>query len=151
MASARSVKNRSADSHPVGADPHTSKIKQKGREMANIPEGYELLHGRGRENARKAIELAEERGLDSSQVLVSTTLGGFLIPVPVAEAQEVEVVTEKNTVPEIDAFAEEWNIDLGEAKNKAEKIDAINAEIERRTVEAESTGELTGGIENKGE
>lgn len=46
-----------------------------------IPEGYELLSGRGRDNAVKALALAKERGLDESVVLTSTALGGFLIPI----------------------------------------------------------------------
>lgn len=44
----------------------------------SIPEGYELLSGRGSENARKAISLAEERGVDASRVISQTD--GYLIP-----------------------------------------------------------------------
>jgi len=43
-----------------------------------IPEGYELLSGRSRKNARKAIATAKERGLPSSAVL--TQQDGYLLP-----------------------------------------------------------------------
>lgn len=39
---------------------------------------YDTLPGRSRENAIKALEMAEKRGFDSSEVL--TTRDGYLIP-----------------------------------------------------------------------
>lgn len=132
-----------------------------------IPEGYELLAGRSRENAREAIKLAEERGFESSQVRTSTTPLGYLIPedpnaehstsedgtlnaadLAVVTAESVEVPTDKNTVAEIDAFADKFNITV--EGTKPEKVAAINAEIERRTKIAEETGVLTDGTEPAG-
>lgn len=46
--------------------------------MANIPEGYELLTGRSRDNARQALKTAQDRGLDAS--VVQTHPEGYLIP-----------------------------------------------------------------------
>lgn len=43
-----------------------------------IPEGFDLLPNRSRDNARKAIALAEERGYDSFSVLSRSD--GYLIP-----------------------------------------------------------------------
>lgn len=48
--------------------------------MANpIPEGYELLTGRGRDNALAALKAAEKRGLDPQSVL--TVQDGYLVPI----------------------------------------------------------------------
>lgn len=105
-----------------------------------IPEGYELLPGRNKENAIQALAIASERGLQPETVL---TIGeGYLIPLYVVTPVEVASPDETWKVADIEAFAQEWEIDLGDAKNKAEKVAAINAEIERRTEAAES-GELT--------
>lgn len=150
-----------------------------------IPEGYELLAGRSRVNATKAIDLATERGFDSSTVRVSTVHNGYLIPtneerpestestdentggentgdgapegnpegetpdvdLAVVTTESVEVPTDKNTVAEIDKFAGDWGIAAGDG-TKAEKVAAINAEIERRTKIAEETGVLVGASEN---
>ena len=124
-----------------------------------IPEGYELLGPRGRENAKKAIERAETNGFPSSAV--RTTGDGYLIPlnpedeqlateaeadanaklgeeqIAEAKAQAVALPTADNTVAEVDAFAAEWDITL-EGGTKAEKIKAIEAEIEARTSRQEA-------------
>lgn len=105
----------------------------------NIPEGYELLGGRSREHAIEAIKRATDRGLESASVLTNSE--GYLIPLgddATAEVEELDVVTEKNTVEEIDAFAAEWDIDLAGTKTKADKIKAIEAEIEARTAAQEN-------------
>ncbi len=48
----------------------------------------------------------------------------------VEETAEEEKLLEDMKVAELDAYAEENGIDLGEAKNKAEKIETIkNAEV----------------------
>lgn len=129
-----------------------------------IPEGYELLANRSRANARLALKTAEEREIDPQRVL--TIQDGYLIPLveghepltPVddeetEEAEVVEIETPKVSWSKGDtvAFAEEYNIDLGDASNQEERVAAINAEIERRTSEAEKSGVLTDGSENKGE
>ena len=102
-----------------------------------IPDGYELLAGRNKKNAIQALATAEERGLAPETVL--TTTDGYLIPVgEFAEVGEVDVPDSSWSVADIEKFAEEWNIDLSEAKNKSEKLAAIEAEIERRTVDAEN-------------
>ena len=50
---------------------------------------YDTLPGRSRENAKKALELAEERGFDPAEV--RTTRDGYLIPVDAPdEVQEEE-------------------------------------------------------------
>ena len=52
-----------------------------------------LLHGRNRENAKKAISTAEERGLPTSSVL--THPEGYLIPTGEVDAIETEVTIEE--------------------------------------------------------
>jgi hypothetical protein len=44
----------------------------------NIPDGHELLSGRSRENAVKALATAEKRGLPAASV--KTHPEGYLIP-----------------------------------------------------------------------
>lgn len=130
-----------------------------------IPEGYEFLATRSRQNAGKAIDAAVERGFPASSVL--SVSDGYYIPlegnesigeeifgtvqadVPDAEVSEVEIPKETDKVADIEKFASDWNIDLGGAKNNAERIAAIEAEIERRTAQAEQTGVLTDGTDNK--
>ena len=46
--------------------------------MANIPEGYGIIAGRGRENAQKALAAAEAAGVDA--LLVRTVAEGYLVP-----------------------------------------------------------------------
>jgi hypothetical protein len=58
---------------------------------APIPEGFDLLVGRGRDNALKAIALAEERGFDSTAVRASGLHNGFLVPLPVSDEALEEV------------------------------------------------------------
>ena len=143
---------------------------------AGIPEGFELLVGRGRENAIKAIQAAEERGFGSETVRVSTTLGGFLIPLgydaPAGESEVAEVKAEEIVFPdpdkanhaEIDEFAANFADDLGgpityegiEAKDadkptKAEKVAHIQKIVGERAAEndkhADETGELRSSAE----
>lgn len=52
-----------------------------------IPEGYDLLPNRSRENAKAALALAVERGVPESSVL--TTQDGYLIPLG-SQATEVD-------------------------------------------------------------
>ena len=112
--------------------------------MSNIaiPEGFELLHGRNRENAKKAISTAEERGLPTSSVL--THPEGYLIPTGEVDAIETEPGTEGNepvelvgepielpkataTKAEQEAFAEKHGIDLSGATNAETRAAAIQA------------------------
>lgn len=51
-----------------------------------IPEGYDLLPERSRENAKAALALAVERGVPESSVL--TTQDGYLIPLGSQTADE---------------------------------------------------------------
>ncbi len=140
-----------------------------------IPEGYELISGRGRDIARQAMALADERGIPTHAVL--TTQDGYLIPkngdafdgpddgglIRVAEielrneetvtvqAEEVELPTASWKKDDIIDFAERFKIDLGDAKNNEDRVAAINAEIKRRDEEAAKTGTLTGGTETNPE
>lgn len=92
-----------------------------------IPEGYELLTGRSRENARAAIKLAEERGLPTESV--RTTGEGYLIPitdeVDKADFEYIELPESTATKAEFEAFAEKHGIDLSGASNNAARFDAI--------------------------
>lgn len=105
-----------------------------------IPEGFELLPGRGRENAKRALALAAERGVDEALVRSSTLHNGFLVPLgdegaadaivsdgdENAEPVEVEAVAlEDLTVADLKALAEKHDIDLGGATKKADIIAAI--------------------------
>ncbi len=109
-----------------------------------IPEGYELHAGRGRENAKKALATAEERGLPASSVL--THPEGYLIPVDTdgADAVETEPGAEDNepvflqaepielpkptaSKAEQEAFAAEHGIDLSETTNTETRAAAIQA------------------------
>ncbi len=122
-----------------------------------IPEGYELLTGRSSKNARAAIELAEERGLPTESVL--TRGDGYLVPLSAdantavaappaspeeaaaarGEQQSVDVehieppkATDSNE--EIDGWVEKhlkgFEYPAG-TSNRKEKVEAIEAEIER--------------------
>lgn len=104
--------------------------------MAQIPDGYELLVGRSRENARKALAMADERGLPPQAVL--TRRSGYLIPIideVVADDPDgdiVELVGEPIDSPDeswknedIDAWAQtNLGIDVTGQK-KADKLQAI--------------------------
>lgn len=105
-----------------------------------IPEGYELLSGRSRKNARKAIATAKERGFPSSVVL--TQQDGYLIPLGDGDPAEqdhilsddpdgepTELVAEKLedlTVAQLKELAEKHEVDLGDATKKADIIAKIN-------------------------
>lgn len=111
--------------------------------MSNIaiPEGFELLHGRNRENAIQAISTAEERGFTSDRVL--THPEGYLIPTgvdaietePGTEGEEPLVIegTPIDLPPvsaskgDLEAFAAEHGVDLTEAKNNEDRHAAIKA------------------------
>lgn len=60
-----------------------------------IPEGYDLLPTRSRENAKAALALAVERGVPESSVL--TTQDGYLIPLGsrAAEVEDLEADTDE--------------------------------------------------------
>lgn len=95
-----------------------------------IPEGYFLLGGINKENARTAISEAQERGFGADSVL--TRHDGFLIPLQDGEILNIEAEaidapdkTWKND--DIVAFAAEYDIDLGDATTKAEMLAAIDA------------------------
>ena len=109
-----------------------------------IPEGYELHAGRGRENAKKALATAEERGLPASSVL--THPEGYLIQVgtdgadvvetePGAEdnepvflqAEPIELPKPTASKAEQEAFAAEHGIDLSETTNTETRAAAIQA------------------------
>ncbi|MCC4250780.1 hypothetical protein [Microbacterium testaceum] len=55
-----------------------------------------------------------------------------------AEVVEIEGPDESWTHERIDAFAEEWGIEIPSDGKKDEKLAAIAAEIEKRTAEAEA-------------
>lgn len=107
-----------------------------------IPDGYELLAGRSRDNAREAIARADGRGLPPEAVL--TRRDGYLIPLGadeiVADSEDgdpVEVTGEAIELPDeswknedIDAWAAENlpHVSTADLK-KAEKIQAIQDAI----------------------
>ena len=62
-----------------------------------IPEGYELLVGRSREHALKALATADERGLPSDSVL--SVHEGFLIPLAGEETSEEKTAKATATAP----------------------------------------------------
>lgn len=114
--------------------------------MADFPiiEGYFLLGGRSKENARKAISEAQERGYGAESVL--TRHDGYLIPLGDADAIEtipgtednepVDIVGEAIKTPDdswknddIIDFAKTHGIDLGEATKKADMLAVINDSI----------------------
>lgn len=95
-----------------------------------IPDGYELLSGRGRDNAREAIRIAEERGFPSESVLSQTD--GYLIPLTeeqraeqAAASAEFDVDTAK--VPALDEHITNNGLDVDLSLNKADKVAAIKA------------------------
>lgn len=114
--------------------------------MADFPitEGYFLLSGRNKENARKAISEAQERGFGADSVL--TRHDGYLIPLGKGDVVETTPGTEGNDPVELDAeaveapddswknddiveFAKSHGIDLGEATKKADMLAVINDSI----------------------
>ena len=114
---------------------------------STIPEGYELLVGRSREHALKALATADERGLPSDSVL--SVHEGFLIPLAGEETSEeldeaedqgeedaVELPKASDKVADIEAFAKEHNIDLGDVSNNKDRIAVIETEFEKRTAGA---------------
>lgn len=143
----------------------------------NIPEGYELLSGRSRENAKAALALAEERGIDTSAVL--TTPGGYLIPLADDDGSDVPASDDGSDVPDatageiifpdaekanhsdIDAFATEHEVSYEgiEAKDadkptKAEKIAHIKkvvGEHAEANSKAPENGQPAGGLEPAGD
>lgn len=137
-----------------------------------IPEGFELIGGRGREKARAALDLATERGFAEAEVKVRPD--GYLVPISSedaaaaavpgetltpsdpneasqagtpADGEDSTAIVEEIELPtkkdDIIAFAEENNIDLDGATNNEQRLAAIRAEIERRTQEAEKSGVLS--------
>jgi hypothetical protein len=66
----------------------------------NIPDGYGLIPGRGRENARKVLAAAEAAGVESW--LVRTVDDGYIAPLAVLdkyEAASKPEPTKKKTEP----------------------------------------------------
>lgn len=112
--------------------------------MANpIPEGYELLSGRTRQNAITALATAEERGLDSALVLSRSD--GFLIPLGDSKLPTDEgtsLPTEKDTHAVIDQFAGDNDVTFdgieaadAEKPTKAEKVAHITKVLADRDTE----------------
>lgn len=101
-----------------------------------IPEGYSLLSGVTKENARKALAEAVDNGFGPESVL--TRHDGFLIPLPEGfEGEEVEeAVTPDKSWKNEDivqwAGDQDPAIDLGEATVKADMLAAIQAELAAR-------------------
>ena len=131
-----------------------------------IPEGFELLVGRGRENARKALALADERGFEPTAVRTSTLLNGFLIPLgDSVEDGSDEAIIEEIAFPDpakanhatIDEFAEKHGVTFegieaadAERPTKAEKVTHIEkviaAQAEVNDQHLAETGELQSSI-----
>ncbi len=106
-----------------------------------IPEGYELLAGRNRKNAKKALSIATDRGFPEQAVL--THPEGYLIPTGV-DAIETEPGTEGKeplviegtpidlppvsaSKGDLEAVAAVHGGDLTEAKNNEDRHAAIKA------------------------
>lgn len=92
-----------------------------------IPEGYELLAGRGRENAKKAIAAATDRGFPEHSVL--THPEGYLVPTgETSDAPDsIELPKANASKAEQEAFAEEHGIDLSDTTNAETRAAAIQA------------------------
>ncbi len=104
-----------------------------------IPEGYELLAGRNRKNAKKALGEAVDRGFPEQTVL--THPEGYLIPTgetadgtakmeeadEAGEAEAIEQPKPTASKAEQEAFAEEHGIDLSGATNAETRAAAIQA------------------------
>lgn len=102
-----------------------------------IPEGYELLAGRNRKNAKKALSTATDRGFPEQVVL--THPEGYLIPTGetsdevTAEVkddvqfEEIELPKPTASKAEQEAFAEEHGIDLSDTTNAETRAAAIQA------------------------
>lgn len=97
-----------------------------------IPEGYYLLGGITKENARTAISEAQERGFGADTV--RTRHDGFLIPL--AEGEILNIVAETIDAPDkswtndrIAKFASDNGIDLGDATVKADMLAKITDAI----------------------
>lgn len=96
------------------------------------PIDYEVLPGRSRENATKAIEKAEENGFSGADV--QTFRGGYRIPVEVDEAEEGDSKPDIDgmTVAELDKFIEDNSLDVDGSLNKKDKAAAIKAALESK-------------------
>lgn len=81
---------------------------------------YDIMPGRGRENAKKAIELAEERGFDATEV--RTFRDGYYVPLSEDDAPE------ENTEEEGDS---------GKDESKAEETKPATRTRKRATTKKE--------------
>lgn len=103
--------------------------------MTNIPDGWGFISGRSAETARAALDAADAAGYEASAVL--TTHDGYLVPESVARAYEKalgapDADPEVEKTPdeswkndEIKTWAEEHDVDLGDATKKADMLAAI--------------------------
>lgn len=109
------------------------------RATTSIPEGYEFLSGRTRDNARTAIADAVERGFPESTVL--TVHDGYLVPIgdsQVVTDDEPEGTTtapeidDKWTVAQLDEYIDANDLDVDKSLKKSDKIDAVRAVLEAK-------------------
>jgi len=137
-----------------------------------IPEGYDFLPDRSRDNARKALALAEERGLEADVVL--TVTDGYLIPLneggETADASTIEgqvngeIVSDGDegepivleaasledlTVPELKDAAEKAKVDLGGATKKADIIAALEGSDKIQVLAPEASADEGAEPDNK--
>jgi hypothetical protein len=111
---------------------------------------YDTLPGRSRENAKKALDLAVERGFAAEDV--RTTRAGYLIPVEDnGNANDLGLSASEATVnawdgesgsdepdidgmkvSELDQFIEDNSLDVDVSLNKPEKQAAIKAALENK-------------------
>lgn len=116
-----------------------------------IPEGYELLVGLTKENARQALAEAVENGFGPETVL--TRHDGFLIPLPEGYEPEGEEDEEDEPDPTPDktwknddivewAGKQEPAIDLGEATVKADMLAVIDTELAARAAAGDHEEEV---------
>ena len=74
---------------------------------------YDIIPGRSVKNARKALDLAEERGFDQTEVL--TTRDGYLVPL------DEKTAAEQAEAAEEDRIEEESTEDKSEESTEEEK------------------------------
>jgi len=107
------------------------------------PDGYGFVAGRSRANAQTLLEIADSQGVE--RALVRTTIDGYHVPVSIAKEYEKrlgapdELEAEAEEEPEegplapdetwkvadLKAFAQDNEVDLGDATKKADILAAI--------------------------
>jgi hypothetical protein len=96
--------------------------------MAQIetpPEGFSVIPGRGKEQAQKALQAADEAGV--SQYEVKTRPDGYLVPDAVADKYH-ELFDEENAAAAAESNAEESAEPAPESGQETQAIDVVEGE-----------------------